>query len=81
MSDPLSRVRRAAAKAALARETFETEIRRAVQERTMRQVAQAAGLSAARIHQIVHARRGSQLRGPADHGRRAWRPTRKGVVK
>jgi hypothetical protein len=52
-------VRRAAAKAAHARETFETEIRRAVQERTMRQVADAAGLSAARIHQIVHTKRSS----------------------
>ena len=59
LSDPLSRVRRAAAKAAQARETFETEIRRAVRERTMRQVAEAAGLSAARVHQIVHAKRSS----------------------
>jgi hypothetical protein len=39
MNDPLIRVRRAAAKAAQARETFESEIRRAVRERTMRQVA------------------------------------------
>jgi hypothetical protein len=55
-SEPLSRVRRAAVKAAQARSKFETEIRCAVQERTMRQVAEAAGLSAARIHQIVHAK-------------------------
>jgi hypothetical protein len=56
MSDPLICVRRAAVKAAHARRKFETEIRCAVQERTMRQVAEAAGLSAARVHQIVHAK-------------------------
>ena len=60
MSDPLARVRRAAQTAARARRSFEAEIRRAARQRTMRQVADAAGLSAARIHQIVHDEREHQ---------------------
>jgi hypothetical protein len=55
MADPLTRVRRAARTHAAAREEFDAAIRAAVRERTMREVAAAAGISPARVHQIVHA--------------------------
>lgn len=52
----LTRVSRAAAKSRRARADFEAEIRRAVAEQSMRKVAEAAGLTVGRIHQIVHGR-------------------------
>ncbi|HSE45400.1 MAG TPA: hypothetical protein VLA89_08770 [Gemmatimonadales bacterium] len=51
----LAQVRHAAAKAALAREEYEAAIRAAVDGGLpVRLVADAAGLSHGRIHQIVH---------------------------
>lgn len=49
----LARVRRAAEKATTARQEFEQVIREAARTETLRAVAEAAGLSHQRIHQIV----------------------------
>jgi hypothetical protein len=56
--NPLTRVRRAAAKSVEARLEFEAAIREARKVYSVRQVAGAAGLSHARVHQIEHERRG-----------------------
>jgi hypothetical protein len=52
--DPLARVRRAAAKSRKAKDELRTAIREANEERTMREIGEAAGLSATRVYQIVH---------------------------
>ena len=54
MTDPLNEVTRAAHKAASARQEFERAIRDARKTHSVRRVAEAAGLSPARIHQIEH---------------------------
>lgn len=54
VASSLARVRRAAEKAAAARQAFEEEIRAANETNTMREIAEAAGLTPGRIHQIVH---------------------------
>jgi AcrR family transcriptional regulator len=56
MKPRLAQVRRAADKAERARADFETAIRRAAEEHSLREVAEAAGLTKTRIHQIVRGR-------------------------
>lgn len=51
---PLQRVARAAEKAAQAREAFEQAIMDAHPDASIREIAAAAGLSSARVHQILH---------------------------
>lgn len=53
---PLTRVSQAAAKAAQASHKRDYEIREAAKTHTVRAVAHAAGLSPARVHQIIHGR-------------------------
>ena len=57
-ANPLTRVRRAAAKCVEARQEFESSTSEARNAYSVRQVAGATGLSYARVHQIEHERRG-----------------------
>ena len=54
MTRVLDKVRRAAAKAASASAGRDAAIREALVTHSVRQVAEAAGLSPARVHQIQH---------------------------
>lgn len=54
--EALAKVRRAAEKAALAAGERDATIREALKVSSVRKVAEAAGLSPARIHQISHHR-------------------------